>query len=154
SPNRTTPTLSCSRLRARPVTSCGSSSISSDMQLSRPCTRAMPSASERTVPTSASSAPSVSSPSIRSRRILAISSGLISTLSSSLNLLRPPAAALHAAFGAKAPHHYLLRPPAAALCRLGDFLSQPLELAPQARVQHHVADSQHETADDALVDVA
>src|SRR3954454_19082340 len=84
SPNRTTPTLSSSRFNASPVTSWGSSSISSDMQLSRPCTRAMPSATERTVPTSARSAPSVSSPSMRSRRMLAISSGLISTFVYSL----------------------------------------------------------------------
>ena len=44
SPNSTAPTLSDSRFSARPVTSCGSSSISSDMQLSRPWMRAMPSA--------------------------------------------------------------------------------------------------------------
>ena len=36
SPNSTAPTLSDSRLSARPVTSCGSSSSSIDMQLSRP----------------------------------------------------------------------------------------------------------------------
>ena len=43
SPNSTAPTLSDSRFSARPVTSCGSSSISNDMQFSRPWMRAMPS---------------------------------------------------------------------------------------------------------------
>ena len=81
SPNSTVPTLSSSRFSARPVTSWGSSSISSDMQLSRPWTRAMPSATERTVPTSARSALPVSRPSIRWRRIEEISSGLISICS-------------------------------------------------------------------------
>ena len=80
SPNSTTPTLSCSRLRASPVTSCGSSSISSAMQFSSPWTRAMPSATESTVPTSERSASPASMPSIRSRRIFEISSGLISTV--------------------------------------------------------------------------
>ena len=59
SPNSTAPTLSDSRFSARPVTSWGSSSISNDMQFSRPWTRAMPSATDRTVPTSVSSAPPV-----------------------------------------------------------------------------------------------
>src|SRR6476646_9645445 len=77
-PNSTAPTLSASRFSARPVTPCGSSSISSAMQLSSPWMRAMPSATDRTVPTSVRSADSLSSPSIRSRRMLAISSGLIS----------------------------------------------------------------------------
>ena len=49
-PNSTAPTLSDSRLSARPVTSCGSSSISKAMQFSRPWMRAMPSATDRTVP--------------------------------------------------------------------------------------------------------
>src|SRR2546423_9363044 len=77
SPNSTAPTLSDSRLSARPVTSCGSSSISIDMQLSRPWRRAIPSAIERTVPTSDRSAPPSSSPSMRLLRMLVISSGLI-----------------------------------------------------------------------------
>ena len=77
SPNSTAPTLSDSRLSARPVTSCGSSSSSSDMQLSSPCTRAMPSAIDSTVPTSERSAPPSSMPSIRSLRMEVISSGLI-----------------------------------------------------------------------------
>ena len=78
SPNSTAPTLSSSRLSARPVTSCGSSSISSAITLSRPWTRAIPSATESTVPTSERSALPVSRPSIRCRRIEEISSGLIS----------------------------------------------------------------------------
>src|SRR5688500_8997266 len=57
-----------------------------------------------------------------------------------------PAAALHAAFGAKAPHHHL--------CRLGDFLSQLLKLAAEAGVEHHVADPQPEAAEDPFVDLS
>ena len=76
-PNSTAPTLSDSRLRARPVTSCGSSSISKDMQSSSPWMRQMPSATDSTVPTSVSSALEVSRPSIRLLRIEVISSGLI-----------------------------------------------------------------------------
>ena len=78
SPKSTAPTLSSSRFSASPTTSCGSSSISSDMQLSIPCMRAIPSPISSTVPTSERSADSASMPSIRSRRIDAISSGLIS----------------------------------------------------------------------------
>src|SRR3954470_400977 len=77
SPKSTAPTLSDSRLSVRPVTSCGNSSISNDIAFSRPCTRAMPSATDRTVPTSARSARSVSRPSIRLLRMEVISSGLI-----------------------------------------------------------------------------
>src|SRR3954469_9109087 len=77
SPKSTAPTLSDSRFSARPVTSCGNSSISSDAQLSSPWMRAMPSATERTVPTSERSAPPSSMPSMRSLRMLVISSGLI-----------------------------------------------------------------------------
>src|SRR3954447_17339037 len=124
SPNSTTPTLSSSRFSASPVTSWGRSSISSDMQLSSPWTRAMPSATERTVPTSARSAPSVSRPSMRSRRMLAISSGLISTFFSF-----------------------------ALSSRACDFLSQSLQLVAHARVQDHVANLQHDPPEDVLVDV-
>src|ERR687894_1979939 len=77
SPKSTTPTLSDSRFSARPVTSCGSSSISKDMAFSRPWTRAMPSPTDRTVPTSVSSADPASRPSMRLLRIEVISSGLI-----------------------------------------------------------------------------
>ena len=77
SPNSTAPTLSDSRFSARPVTSCGSSSISNDMQFSRPWMRAMPSATDSTVPTSVRSAPPVSRPSMRLFRMVVISSGLI-----------------------------------------------------------------------------
>ena len=77
SPNSTAPTLSDSRFNARPVTPCGSSTISKDMQFSRPCRRAMPSATDSTVPTSVSSAAPLSSPSMRLLRMLVISSGLI-----------------------------------------------------------------------------
>ncbi len=77
SPNSTAPTLSDSKFSARPVTPCGSSSISKDMQFSRPCRRAMPSATDSTVPTSVSSALPLSSPSMRLFKMLVISSGLI-----------------------------------------------------------------------------
>ena len=77
SPNSTVPTLSDSRFSASPVTSCGNSSISNDMQFSSPCTRAMPSATDSTVPTSARSAPATSSPSMRLFKMFVISSGLI-----------------------------------------------------------------------------
>src|SRR5215216_3361639 len=76
-PNRTAPTLSDSRLSARPVTSWGSSSISNASQFSRPWMRAMPSATERTVPTSVRSAWPSSRPSMRLLRMDVISSGLI-----------------------------------------------------------------------------
>src|SRR3954468_7654124 len=76
-PNRTAPTLSDSRLSARPVTSCGNSSSSSDRQFSRPWRRAMPSLTLRTVPTSVRSASPTSRPSMRCLRIEVISSGLI-----------------------------------------------------------------------------
>src|ERR671919_2432907 len=76
-PNSTAPTLSDSRLSARPVTSCGSSSISNASQFSRPWMRAMPSATERTVPTSVRSAWPSSRPSMRLLRMDVISSGLI-----------------------------------------------------------------------------
>ena len=77
SPKSTAPTLSDSRFSARPVTSWGNSSSSSDMQFSSPCRRAMPSLTERTVPTSVSSASPSSSPSMRLLRMEVISSGLI-----------------------------------------------------------------------------
>ena len=78
SPKSTAPTLSDSRFSARPTTSWGSSSISSAMQLSTPWTRAMPSPISSTVPTSERSADPASNPSILWRRMLPISSGLIS----------------------------------------------------------------------------
>ena len=76
-PNSTAPTLSDSRLSARPVTSWGSSSISNAMQFSSPWMRAMPSATDSTVPTSVRSASPASSPSMRLLRMEVISSGLI-----------------------------------------------------------------------------
>ena len=76
-PKSTAPTLSDSRFSASAVTSWGSSSISNDMQFSSPWMRAMPSATERTVPTSVSSACPWSSPSMRDFRMEVISSGLI-----------------------------------------------------------------------------
>src|SRR4051812_31647515 len=77
SPNSTAPTLSDSRFRARPVTSCGNSRRSKAMQFSRPWMRAMPSPIDRTVPTSVSSAWPESRPSMRLLRMEVISSGLI-----------------------------------------------------------------------------
>src|SRR5579885_3027342 len=74
SPNRATPTLSSSRLNAIPTTPWSSSRSSRATQFSSPCTRAMPSPSWSTVPTSARSV-STSNSSIRRRRIDVISSG-------------------------------------------------------------------------------
>src|SRR3954452_1332389 len=126
SPKSTAPTLSSSRLSASPTTSCGSSSISSDMQLSSPWMRAIPSPISRTVPTSERSAESVSRPSIRSRRMLAISSGFISI-------------SLRHSFG---------------LRRGSDALSQFFEPVPNARVQDHVAHLHDQPAEDVGVDAA
>src|SRR5215211_2403037 len=116
-PNRTVPTLSDSRPSARPVTSCGSSSSSIDMQLSRPWTREMPSATDRTVPTSERSAPPSSSPSMRLLRMLVISSGLICTASPYL-LLRGPL----------------------------DLLPKLFQSVADARVEDHVPYPEHEPA--------
>src|SRR4051794_31244189 len=126
SPKSTAPTLSASRLRARPVTPWGSSSISSAMQRSRPWMRAIPSATDSTVPTSDRSALPVSSPSILSRRIDAISSGLIS-----INFFVCP----------------LVR-------RLGDALSKFLQASADARVEDHVSHLQDDAAEDLAVDAA
>src|SRR3954451_14727979 len=121
-PNSTAPTLSASRFSARPVTSWGNSSISNDMQFSSPCTRAMPSATDRTVPTSARSASSTSSPSMRLLRMEVISSDLICTVRLvSLD-------ARHVA-------------------------AQLVESVADRRVEHGVADAEHDAADDVRVDV-
>src|SRR3954469_11488865 len=74
SPKSAAPTLSSSRLKARPTTPWSSSSISSARQFSRPWMRAMPSPTCRTVLTSARLV-STSNFSIRSLRIEVISSG-------------------------------------------------------------------------------
>ena len=81
SPNSATPTLSSSRFRAMPVTSCSSSTISMAMQLSSPYTRAIPSPMASTLPTSARSV-STSYSSMRCLRIDVISSGRSFTLCS------------------------------------------------------------------------
>src|SRR5438093_2088658 len=125
SPNSTTPTLSASRLKASAVTSCGSSSISRLMQFSSPCTRAMPSATDSTVPTSVSSAWPVSSPSMRLLRMDVISSGLIC---SGIGLLRSA--------------------PLAA----GDLSAKLFESVADGRVEDRVADAQHDPADDVGLD--
>src|SRR4051812_33635779 len=127
SPNSTTPTLSASRFSARPVTSCGSSTISSDWQLSRPCTRAMPSAIERTVPTSDRSAPPSSRPSILALRMLVISSGLI--FMSAIGLRR------------------------SSLGGLGHLLPKSFQSGADRSVHHHVSDPHHQAADHVRVDL-
>ncbi len=76
SPRSTQPTLSSSRFSAMPITPCGNSSISPDMVLSTPCTRAMPSPTDTTDPTSETSTSTAWLP-IWSRMILVISSALI-----------------------------------------------------------------------------
>src|SRR4029077_12405387 len=113
------PTLSSSRFSASPTTSWGRSSISSDMQLSTPGMRGIPSPISSTVPTSVRSAEPVSMPSIRSRRMLAISSGLIS-IAAFVPFLR----------------------------RSGDALSQFLEPVLDARVQDHVPHLHDQPAED------
>src|SRR5882672_11062454 len=95
------------------------------MQLSRPWMRAIPSATDSTVPTSERSALPVSSPSILSLRIDAISSGLIS-----IGVLY------------------------ASLRRLGDALSKFLQATADARVEHHVADLQDDATEDLAVNTA
>src|SRR3954466_11692533 len=129
SPKSTQPTLSDSRLSASPVTSCGSSSSSIDMQLSRPWTREMPSATERTVPTSDRAAPPSSRPWMRSLRMLVISSGLICI--------------------SKRSSFYLGR---VALRGLGDLLANLLQPAADARVPDHVSDPHAQAAEDVGVD--
>src|SRR3954453_14820373 len=130
SPKSTTPTLSDSRLSARPVTSCGSSSFSNDMQLSRPWTRAMPSATDRTVPTSVRSASPSSSPSMRLLRMLVISSGLICMEI----LFRPPVLASSD-----------LR---TTLGRARDLLSKVLEAVADGGVEDGIADADDDAAQD------
>ena len=65
--------LSSSRFSAMPITPCGNSSISPAIARSQPCRRAMPSPSEVTVPTSATSTSTAKLP-IWSLMILEISS--------------------------------------------------------------------------------
>src|SRR5215207_4990478 len=130
-PKSTAPTLSDSRFSARPRTPCGNSSISNDMQFSRPWMRAMPSPTERTVPTSVSSADPSSSPSMRLLRMEVISSGLICMGCLSVSL----GGSLRASGGA-----------------LGDLLSQALEAVADGRVEDLVADAQDDTAEDLGLD--
>src|SRR3954447_21334803 len=125
SPNSAAPTLSSSRLNASPVTPCSSSSISSATAFSRPYTRAMPSPTWSTVPTSASSV-STSYCSIRLRRIEAISSGLSCTGRVLLLLV--------------------------AYDGRGQFLAQAREPAADARVDAHRARLDDEPADQVGVD--
>src|SRR6266545_945756 len=87
--------------------------------------RAMPSPISSTVPTSVRSAEPVSMPSIRSRRIDAISSGLIS-IAAFVPFLR----------------------------RSGDALSQFLEPVPDARIQDHVPHLHDQPAEDFGVHLA
>src|SRR5215213_6879677 len=127
-PKSTAPTLSDSRLSARPVTSCGSSSISNDMAFSRPWMRAMPSATDRTVPTSVRSAWPASRPSMRLLRMLVISSGLI--------CMKSP-------WGAGAGD----------LAGPRDLLAEVLEAVANGGVEHGVADPHDDAAEDVGVDV-
>src|SRR5215210_4196837 len=128
-PNRTAPTLSDSRLSARPVTSWGSSSISNDIAFSRPWMRAMPSATDSTVPTSVRSAWPASRPSMRLLRMDVISSGLI-CMGGFLWLL-------------------------GGLRRLGpdDLLAKRLEAVSDRGVEHLVADADDDAAEDPRLDV-
>src|SRR5512139_1502192 len=76
SPSSTAPTLSSSRFSAMPNTLWPKSSISPAMARSIPCTRAIPSPSETTLPTSATSTSTAKLP-ICSRMTLEISSALM-----------------------------------------------------------------------------
>ncbi len=89
--------------------------------------RAMPSPTERTVPTSVSSADPSSSPSMRLLRMEVISSGLICMGCLSVSL----GGSLRASGGA-----------------LGDLLSQALEAVADGCVEDLVADAQNDTAED------
>src|SRR5215204_3694743 len=123
-PNSTAPTLSDSRLSASPVTSCGSSSISNDMQFSTPWMRAMPSATDRTVPTSVRSAWPASRPSMRLLRMDVISSGLICM----------------SGFRWLLGKSRRLRP--------DDLLAKGLEAVADGGVEHLVADADDDAAED------
>ena len=83
SPRRMIPTLSSSRLKARPMTSWGSSSSSPAMAFSRPWARAMPSPTLMMVPISETST-WASKPSIWPRMMREISSARMSMHSSEL----------------------------------------------------------------------
>src|SRR5436190_22237982 len=96
------------------------------MQLSSPCTREMPSATERTVPTSARSAPPSSMPSMRCLRMLVISSGLI--------------------FSSAMTRDVSLR-------RSRDLLSKLFQARAHARVHYEVADLQDQPAEHVGVDL-
>src|SRR4029077_11596589 len=84
SPKITTPTLSASRLRAKPRMPPGNSTISPAWTLSRPWTRATPSPTESTWPTSATSA-SVPKSAICCFRMAEISAARISLNSNPLH---------------------------------------------------------------------
>src|SRR4051794_17208632 len=119
SPKSTEPTLSDSRFSARPMTSWGSSSISNDMQFSSPWMRAMPSPTDRTVPTSVSSDEPASRPSMRLLRMEVISSGLICMVKGLLG---------HSG--------------------LGDLLAKLFKAVADGRVEDRVADPDDEPAED------
>src|SRR5688572_5272827 len=130
SPKSATPTLSSSRLNAIPVTPCSSSSRSSATQFSRPWTRAMPSPTWRTLPTSERSV-STSNCWIRSLRIEVISSGLSFTSSPCV--------------GARLASSSMSR------CQ---FVSQSLEPSANAAVGQVRPDPQDDPADEVGVDGA
>src|SRR5436190_9837099 len=124
-PSSTAPTLSSSRLRAMPNTPFPNSSISPAMARSTPWTRAMPSPTEMTLPTSATSISMEWLPSW-SRMILEISSALMSM-------------------------SFLLRPCVVARRRSAVLREPPLqfrELRRQAAVVHRAADARDDAADE------
>ena len=132
SPNSTEPTLSDSKFSASAVTPWGRSSISNDMQFSRPWMRAMPSATDSTVPTSVRSALDVSRPSIRLLRMEVISSGLIC-----MKWLLGAAVLVLV---------LVLRP--------RDLLAKLIETVADRGVEHEVAYAHDESAEDVGVDLA
>src|SRR5919106_781864 len=133
SPKRATPTLSSSRLNAMPTTPCSNSSRSSAMQLSSPCTRAIPSPIWRTLPTSERSV-WTSYCSIRDLRIEVISSGRSFTCRSLLWRCGDWDAKL----GCLAAH---------------ELVTEGLEPALHARVDAHRAGLEDDAADQVRIDL-
>src|SRR5215210_5954974 len=129
SPKSAAPTLSSSRLNARPTTPCSNSSRSSETAFSRPWTRAMPSPTWSTEPTSARSV-WTSYSSIRLLRIDVISSGR--------------------SFKALSCDWVV----ASLVCARGQFVAELLEPAAHARVDAQRAGLQDDPADQVRVDAA
>src|SRR4249919_252789 len=152
SPKSATPTLSSSRLNAIPVTPCSSSSRSSATQFSRPWTRAIPSPTWRTLPTSERSV-STSNSRIRSLRIAVISSGRSFI---AISFVRERGFRSRGTRARKSLKASASRP--LGLCHSSgggrQFLSQALEPSANASVGAVRPDLEDDAADEARVDAA